>query len=360
MRSFFHIFSYFLITVLITGCFDSAPEAEASAGGNSIDNKYYLFSSFPVEKAFIPEEGGKLLPWTEQVRIADYTVADNFLFLAVNNTGILKIPLDNPSEKNIELIENDLYIPGNTMKSLFFYNDSLLCHLYKDTFFSDEFSGYSESPLIRLDSRNNIFLPEFVRNEKMENMEAVDFIYTGEKWVSSWKYSDKDTSSFSYYMHDIKGGGISEISEAEYRGKLAVYDDAENTDSSLARILEFAHEISGPGYMTDLSLKYRDCTAAENHRFITASEDPGTYMNIPVYRSGSVYWFSAGSNIYSYSDNSGIKQLDLDPLPEGYRYTGICSEMGKVYLFWEYQSFYYTGNSGFSVIDEKRVDKITI
>ena len=359
MQFFFRIFSYFLIVVLISSCTDSAPEADASEGGNTAAVEYYLFNSFPVKQSFIPEDGGELLPWTEQVRIADYTAADNFLYLAVNNTGILKIPLDNPSEENIELVEDELYISGNTMKSLFYYKDSLFCHLYRDTFFTDDFSGSSESPLIKLDSTVNVFMPEFIRSKTVENMEAVDFIYAGGEWVSSWKYSDKDTSSFSYYMHDIKGKGISEISEAEYRASLASYDDADSADPSLLKILNFVHEKSEPGYMTDLSLKYLDCTAVENHRFIKTSEEPGTYLNIPVYRSGTGYWFSEGSSIYNFT-GSGIAQLDLDPLPEGYRYTGICSEKGKVYLFWEYQSFFSTGNTGFSIIDEKRVDKITI
>ncbi len=108
------------MAVLISSCTASATDADASEGGSSISCEYYLFNSFPVKQSYFPEDAGELLPWTEQIRIADYTAADNFLYLAVNKTGIIKIPLDNPLEENIELIEDDLYISGNTLKSLFY------------------------------------------------------------------------------------------------------------------------------------------------------------------------------------------------------------------------------------------------
>ena len=342
--------------VILSSCSRTAPEESFSGGSTQSLDEYFLLNSFPVKQVSIPEESGNLLPWTKQVRVADYSVAGNCLFLAVNNTGIIKIPLDNPSAETFELYKDDKYISGNTMKSVFFFEDSLFCHLYHDTFFSDDYSKSSASPVIKLNSDNTI-TAEFKRSSIFDNKEAVDFIFAGNCWISSWKKAGSDSSSFSYYKHDIKGNNISEISEAVYRKNLVINEKKNYSDPALLKIYDFIQSLNSNVYMTDLSVKYSNCTASENHRYISSSKDSGSYVSVPVYRTEECLWFTADNKVF-FLENNKITRILSETLPSGYRYTGICCEHGKIYLFWEYQSFFNTGNSGFSIIDEKRVDKI--
>ena len=184
-------------------------------------------------------------------------------------------------------------------------------------------------------------------------------MFSGDCWISSWKMSDRDSNSFSYYIHDIKGNNISGISEADYREKLFISENDEKTDPSLSEIYNFVQGLSIRAGVTDLSVKYYGCTASENYRFISSSEEQGSYLSVPVYRSGGRCWFTADNRIYCLENNK-ISRIRISRLPEGYRYTGLCCEQGRIFLFWEYQSFFHTGKSGFTVIEKKRVDKIDI
>ena len=74
-------------------------------------------------------------------------------------------------------------------------------------------------------------------------------------------------------------------------------------------------------------------------------------------KNSSHVWFLVGNDVYRMGANREKEKILLDPLPDGFIYTGICCENSRIYLFWEYQSFFKTGKSGFLIIDEKRVDK---
>ena len=144
----FRNFLFLVFTAfLLPGCSETAPE-KLSQGGEKAETseEYFVLNSFPAKQDSLPRDSGTLLPWTGQTRVSDYTVAGDSLFLAVNNTGILKIPLDNPSAESMELYQDERYIPGNTMKSLFYYNGSIFCHLYHDTFFCKSILYYPPLP----------------------------------------------------------------------------------------------------------------------------------------------------------------------------------------------------------------------
>ena len=345
-----------LSAALCTGCTRTAPEKTFSGDSTIPAEDYFLLNSYPVKQISVPEESGNLLPWTLQTRVADYTVAGDYLYLAVNNTGIIKLTLSDPSVDSMKLYQEDKYISGNTMKSVFFYEDSLFCHLYHDTFFSEQYSVSSASPVVKLDTDNGISA-EFKKRDIFTNKEAVDFIFAGSCWISSWKRSDSDSTSFTYYKHDLRGNNISEISEAVYRRNLVINENKTESDPALYKIYKFVNKLDSDVYITDLSVKYQDCTASEIHRYTSSSPDIGSYISVPVYRTEDCLWFTADNKIY-FLENNKITRILSEPLPAGYRYTGICCEKGKIFLFWEYQSFFNTGNSGFTIIDEKRVDKI--
>ena len=356
------ILSFLFLSALLTGCFKSSPDAALTGGEKKKEThgSYYLINSYPSEESSVPSGSGELLPWTEQRRVADYTSAGDFLYLALNNTGILKIPLDDPYHGKMDLIENDYYLSGNTMKSLFYYKKSIYCHIYRDNFFSGKSGRYSHSPLVKLDSSEGNLVSDFVKSSSLEKYEAVDFIYSGGRWISAWKHTDNNSSSFNYYSHDIRGCNLSGITESEYRKSLSGNNGKKTDVTDLEKILGFIQTVSSPAGISDLSVKYLNCSTAENYRFMNSSDDSDSYLSVPVYKSGSTCWFTFEDRVYKLSEKSVLEKLLLDPLPEGYNYTGVCCERGKLYLFWEYQSFFYSGNSGFSIIDEKGVDKIRI
>lgn len=345
----------FLCSVL-TACFDTAPEISVPAGYG----QFFVLNNSPHKQISVPDESGDLLPWTEQLRVSDYTAAGDYLYLAVNKAGILEIPLENPDIDSMILYQDEKYISGNTMKKIFYYKGYIYCHLYRDSFFSGSCSGSSASPLIRLDRRESKFVSEFEKNESMKNRETVDFIFSNDKWVSSWKYSDENSSSFRYFSHDINGGNIAEISESEYRHSIDFEDDSEKADPVLDRIQTFLLKEENPAAIIDLYIKEADCISGKTLRFNIVYAEAGTYSLIPVYKTEGNYYFTVNNSIYKISSKGEIILYDIKPLPEGFNYTGICAERGNIFLFWEYQSFFNTGNSGFSIIDEKRVEKITI
>ena len=59
----------------------------------------------------------------------------------------------------------------------------------------------------------------------------------------------------------FQGEDISEILESEYRASLAVCGNRDSSDPVLVEILDFVRGKAGAVNMTDISVKYLDCTA---------------------------------------------------------------------------------------------------
>lgn len=348
----FKIPVYLLFAVLLTACSDAAPEI------NSSGEQYFVFNSFPHKKISIPDEPGDFLPWTSQVRVSDFTTAENYLYVAVNNTGIFKIPLDKPDINSFTMYENDEVFSGNTLKKLFNYNNNIYCHIYRDTFFSDKLSGRPSSPLFRLDKDGDSVSPEFIKDQKLEKWEAVDFVYTGSSWLSSWKYAGEDLTAFRYFIHDIDGMGLSEISEAVYRSSLSA--ESGSSSAALNKLMDYILANTENNAVTDLCVKERGSVTDKIIRYYSPAADDNSYQSVPVYKEGSSYFFSVNDNIYNIDESGYISRYLVKDLPSGCRYTGICSEGDFLYLFWEYSSFFETGNSGFTITGKKGLDKIGV
>ena len=61
-----------------------------------------------------------------------------------------------------------------------------------------------------------------------------------------------------------------------------------------------------------------------------------------------------------YTDKNGmVAMIKNSELPDNHRYTKIKYIDGIIVASWEYQDFYQTGDSGFSLFDIKKVDKLS-
>jgi hypothetical protein len=350
----FRILIYFLFAGLFSACFDTAPELK------SLGEQYFVFNSFPHNKISIPYEPGDFLPWTLQVRVSDYIASGNHLYVAVNNTGIFKIPLNNPDINSFTMYENDEIFPGNTLKKLFNYNDGIYCHIYRDTFFSDKLTDRLSSPVFKLDKDNSLVSPEFIKGQNLKNWDAVDFVYNGSSWVSSWKYAGDEISGFKYFNHAIDGSSILEISEAVYRSSLTAKAAPAGSSTVLNKLLVYVLENTEDNAVTDLCIKERGSVSDKIIRYYSGAADNNTYQSVSVYKEGDDYFFTVNDKIYVIDELGNISRYNTKNLPSGCRYTGICSEGDYLYLFWEYSSFFETGNAGFTIITKKGLDKIGV
>ena len=342
---------FLLVSLLFSGCFDKGPEIV------NMKEQYFVFNSFPPRQVAIPEKGGELLPWTSQVRVSDYAVADGVLYMGVNSSGILKLTINEPCLTSFDFVENSSIFSGRTLKKLFLADGRLYCHLYRDTFFSELSSDELMPPLIWMNLGDNNFKYDFMKEKDLSEWEVVDLYSSSGMWFSAWKYSDADLCSFRYFTHDISGNNMAEIDENTFQTGIPIIglDNETGSDNPLRRIYSFTDRNS----IVDIVVKEEDISPDKVYRFYPEGEDPDGYKEIPVYRQSGEYYFICNNKILCLeSDN--IFNYRLSPLPSGYTYTGICSSERYLFLFWEYKSFFKTGKAGFSIIDKKRVDKITL
>ena len=71
------------------------------------------------------------------------------------------------------------------------------------------------------------------------------------------------------------------------------------------------------------------------------------------------YFYTYRNKMY-YTDKNGMAaMIKNSELPDNHRYTKIKYIDGIIVASWEYQDFYQTGDSGFSLFDIKKVDKLS-
>ncbi len=365
----------FLVLLLLTGCVknssDSA-QSEIKADAEAVS---------PIVHLLLEREGGSkgwfreislpgnkfrnkeaLYPWPLSVRISDIAGTDYGTAVCVNRKGIALFGLSG-GEGDISYFADENFAKkttGNIIKK----ENSILCHIYKNTFFTDDYLSDDSDPFVEIDLKGNTVkkyapdkptaYPSFLAGYSLTELNLKEKI-----WYSAWKQSSKTKTLFRYFTHTTpEGENIREVTEQIF--KSSIMELKESTAPVLLKenIVQLLEIMDGTNKIIDLTLRGPDMPAPLEYSAGSLNGNREKYEKINAAEGDGKYFFTYNKRIYT-TENNKILMLEIDKLPEDYFYTALSYQNGKLYAAWEQQQFYLTGEAGLSIINEKKVEKIT-
>ena len=297
------------------------------------------------------------IPWPQAVRISDIAETENgtIVFL-INKKGIIAgngagglLSSSKISHENL-----DKYTSGKIITN----RNSILCHVYIDTFF-DKTLSCPISPFIEIDIDNKKSInsqhkyPAVIKNFSLINLKKIE-----DKWFSAWKKSDTKGTKFKYFVHNTPlGENAKEISESGFM----LADQFLNKSNLPDQVKKFIFNITKKeinNCVIELELRNKDNPAVITYLLKAAGSESSHYEKMCVSLDQGSYFLSYKGEIFLIEKDNLYLLTGVEKLPQNISYTVLYVSGNTLYAAWEEQNFFFTGASGLTLIDKKRVDKI--
>ena len=355
-----------------TGCSNKRESAE-----NKNPVLIYLLSAASGEEwlknvkdfsAIIAQERAAV-PWPQAVRITDIAETENGkIAVLINKKGVITA---NPADSSINFADNAENIDAGlffsskitheglnnfTSNEIIKDSDTLLCHVYIDTFFDNSFSS-PPSPFIQIDidnkksaySQHNF--PAVTDKFSLINLKKID-----EKWFSAWKKSNSKETVFKYFIHTSPTGeNCVEITESMFMIPNQFVNKSNLPDTVKQTILNIAKSEIKNNTVIEFEIRSKDNPVVMKYLLGASGKN---YEKICISLAKEKYFISYKGEIYIIENDKLYLFPGAAKLPRNYNYTVLYAFEDMLYAAWEEQNFFLTGAAGLTMIDEKRVDKI--
>lgn len=349
------------------------PEPEISVEASTHAWFYFAADGFqrtdkPRNAPYIPPQ-----PWTEAVRIAEFSCADPAdgsepkAYALVNRRGILA------AQGQDAVLYADPELFGlRTASNLVFLEDTPVFSLYTSTFFNSRRQN-PHSPahpfLVQFEPASRLCIP-LVNTEDLgvpEDSEITDLIWDGQFWTCCVKTAGAERTEFSYLTFQTKIPLLS-VPPSQAAGSLIL---------SAATVQDFRRQKEprpfgqAPERLKSLlatlppTSEYMvSCRTAGGHSprsyirqesggesgALTAAAILADTWSGALFQDGTLFLNGA---LYGKSILNGGRTiaLRLPKLPAGFRYGEFAISGTTLYAAWEEHSFFNTGRSGFLSAD---------
>jgi len=367
--------SIYLILLLLTCC--TKNPSDSAQYGIKTDTE----AASPIVHLLLEREGGykgwfreisspgnnlqleeALYPWPLAVRISDIAGTDEGTAVCVNGKGAALFGMSGGGD-DIFYFTAEIFAyktTGNIIKK----ENSILCHIYKNTFFTGDYLSDDYGPFVEIDLKGNTVKKYAPGNLTVHSSFPSGYSLTelnlkGKEWYSAWKQSSKTKTMFRYFTHTTpEGENIREINEQIFKSSIMELNESTAPDLLKNSIVQLLEKMGGTNKIIDLTLRGPDMPAPLEYSAGNLNGNREKYEKINAAAGEGQYFFTYGKRIYTVENNK-IFMLEVDKLPQDYYYTALYWQNGKLYAAWEQQQFYLTGKAGLSIINEKKVDKIT-
>ena len=329
-----------------------------------------------------------LVPWPRAVRISDIVETENgTIVILINKKGVaafqeigafqgagafqgtaaVQKAADFQGDGFLSAKITDESFSNYTSGKIITNNNSILCHVYADTFFDENFSA-PLSPFVEIDidkkkstyTKHNY--PVSTNDYSLINLKKIN-----DKWFSAWKKSNAKETLFKYFVHSSHlGENAGEIAES----KFMLADQFLNNSNLPDTLKKFISNITKPeisnNSIIEVEIRSKDNQVVTTYLMGTAGSDSSHYEKMCVSPeraealagSAGRYFISYKGGIYFIENNNVYLLSGVEKLPNNYRYTVLYASEEMLYAAWEQQRFFLTGACGFTLIEKKRVDKI--
>jgi hypothetical protein len=283
------------------------------------------FQSFDFLERSLPSPQELMLPWVNQIRVADFYLHQGSLVLGINGFGLGIVRFD--PDPYLELFPDSVRFAGRTLGGLFESPQGVMIHLYEDMVFSVPPPG----PSVPL----HLFKPGEGRYSSLptgrefwsRGWSLVDFFPREGGYLEQWKREEEGEILFSYQFRGMppEEDSVRELSQAEFR---LLYQPVSmdqvmievreawkrigwEEDDTVMRDLVFPRGSILPGEVRtrlvdpDRVAKYERIPAFFDNRGLTVldaplsrlwtSEGEGRFIPVPAPPAGCVFTSLAGS-----------------------------------------------------------------
>jgi len=303
------------------------------------------FQSFQFLEQSLPSPEELMLPWVNQIRVADFYLHQGRLLLGINGFGLGALRYD--PEPHLELFPDSVRFAGRTLGGLFEHSQGVMIHLYEDMVFSAPPPGPAV-PLHQFKPGEGRYssLPTG-RDFWSRGWSLVDFFPRDGGYLEQWKREEDGEIHFSYqFRHENPGNeSVRELSQAEFR---LLYQPV-TMDQVMTEVQEAWNQMGWD----------EDDTVMRDLVFPRGSVLPGE-VRIHRVDPGRVEKYE---RIPSFFDNRGLTVLDaprgllrssegggrVTPLPApppGCAFTGLAGSAEWWIISWEERVFPLVGRAG--------------
>ncbi|MCL2792910.1 MAG: hypothetical protein FWD87_07445 [Spirochaetaceae bacterium] len=322
---------------------------------------FYNVKDFSI----ITMQARPLIPWPQAIRITDIAETENgTIVILINRKGVVSVCSNNEgapfcgSEFFSTKITNES-LAKFTSGKIITDNNFILCHIYADTFFNDNFY-VPLSPFIKIDIDNKKSIhsqhnyPAIINDFSLINLKKRDG-----NWFSAWKKVDAHATVFKYFMHNSSlGENAIEIAESRFKQANWFLNNSSLSDSIKKFISNIAKAEIDNNYIIEVELRSKDNPVVTTYLLGTAGSNSNHFEKMCIAIEEEKHFISYKGKIYFIENDSLYLLSGVEKLPPNFRYTVLYASGGILYAAWEEQSFFLTGASGLTIIDKKRVDKI--
>ena len=378
-RIYFSISKYLLQSVLLfffilqTGCSNKSDITSNDKPGYQNPVSIFLLSDtsdqikgnqeewFYSIKDFslITAQTRSLTPWPQAVRISDIAETENgAIVILINKKGVITVAGSASINDTAKITHESL--ANYTSEEIITNSNLVLCHVYNDTFFDNNFS-VPLSPFVEIDIDNKKSIyrqndyPAITNNFSLINLKKID-----DKWFSAWKKSNDNGTIFKYFMHNSPlGENASEITESRFMLANQVLNNS-NLPNNLKDFISNITKVEiNNNFIIEVELRSKDNPVVTKYLLGTAGSDSSHYEKMCVSSEQGKYFISYKGEIYLIENGNLYCFSGVEKLPHNYNYTVLYASGDTLYAAWEQQRFFLTGACGLTLIDKKRVDKIT-
>ncbi len=326
----------------------SPPEAAPSEPGS-----WYLLEGDGLRESAGPAAAGvPFLPWTVQMRVADFLQVGGRLFVAVNARGLIALPADPLRASQALYFDARALFAGRTINGLYAEGKEVVVDLYRNTLFGTTAPASPPVSLVRVDPAAGRILGAALPLTA-SGWEAADVVRLPDgRWSIAWKRTTASRVEFRYELYAPRSGTERPITRAAFLSSYG-YRAIDEAPQALRRIDARARELFGKETVIDYLVKRPDLTWIARYRSgpvkkLFAGE--ADLETVPVFREGGAFFaLVAGRLIRAGSDPTEPRALPLPALPEGYAYTDLWSDGRTLVVSWERQRFTEVGAAGLYV-----------
>jgi len=344
------------------GCEEKTVRLSPVSSSPELKDGMYRFSGdfFTPAESLPGENQHPLLPWTSQVRGAGCVESGSYILLGVNRKGVLVFSVTGDGLLPAASAYQPEIFAENTLGGVFRQSDSVILHIYRNTFFDPPRQERTISPLVS-------FSPVSGQFEEMKipfagghlGWEAVDILSfpkgSGESgFMIAWKHTAEDATEFLYSAYFPETREEKKINQEEFRSAYipSPLVGAPNHLSELWRICLMSEKETVFSEKKGYEILLSSSSGFRHSRYFQGSQEDLSsgfldLMSFDAYWDGRFSYLLVGNTIF-WRDEEGVSgEISLPELPRNFAYTGFWCNSKTLLVLWEEQKQHFVGDSGF-------------
>lgn len=304
-----------------------------------------------------------LYPWTEAIRVVDFGVMPEYPAFLLNKYGL--IALDTIASCKGFPPQHE-FLAAATAGGLYAQEQRYYIRLYKNFQFSQANDKKNDCFLLEAAiTPPDIFYKPFAFTRYMQlppQAQCTALAYVKDTWYASFKSDNNTSVSFAHIkcphfkLLGQEHSKIEQISESEFRNiyKPANIDELPTMINTIVKAINIPEtlyiHLSSDELMHSTLFK-KNASAAHNEKDAALFLEAHAVLYTDKHKERYASLLLPNGTLFINSGTTGVRQVQLPPLPDNFLYTYFFIQDDKLIAAWEEKLFYEIGRTGLFIAD---------